>query len=66
MKKIIFLLALLFFVNPIFAASVNSSILDNIENSLYGFTYTMNGDSVVIDFGCKKRKKYIIADFESG
>lgn len=33
---------------------------------LYGFTYTMNGDSVVIDFGCKKRKKYIIADFESG
>ena len=33
---------------------------------LYGCTYTMNGDSVVIDFGCKKRKKYIIADFESG
>ena len=44
MKKIIFLLALLFFVNPIFAASVNSSILDNIENSLYGFTYTTSDD----------------------
>lgn len=33
---------------------------------LYGFSYTMNGDSVVIDFASKKRKKYIIADFDEG
>ena len=33
---------------------------------LYGFTYEMNGDNVVIDFESKKRKKYIIADFDEG
>lgn len=33
---------------------------------LYGFTYEMNGDSVAIDFESKKRKKYIIADFDEG
>ena len=33
---------------------------------LYGFTYTVNGDSVVIDFDSKKRKKYVIEDFDGG
>ena len=33
---------------------------------LYGFTYAMDGDSVVIDFDSKKRKKYVIADFDEG
>lgn len=34
--------------------------------NLYGFSYSMNGDHVVIDFGCKKRKKYSIVDFDEG
>lgn len=33
---------------------------------LYGFSYSMNGDSVVIDFESKKRMKWIIADFNEG
>lgn len=33
---------------------------------LYGFPYSVNGDSVNIDFKCKKRKKYVIADFDEG
>lgn len=33
---------------------------------LYGFTYKRNGDNIVVDFGCKKRKKYVIADFDEG
>lgn len=33
---------------------------------LYGFTYSMNGDNVVIDFACKKRKKFSIVDFDEG
>ena len=33
---------------------------------LYGFTYAMDGDAVVIDFESKKRKKYVIADFDEG
>lgn len=33
---------------------------------MYGFKYEMNGDSVVIDFTQKKRKKYVIADFDEG
>lgn len=39
---------------------------DTSDWLLYGFTYAMDGDSVVIDFGCKKRKKYVIADFDEG
>ena len=34
--------------------------------NLYGFTYSMNGDHVVIDFETKKRKKYAIVDFDEG
>lgn len=33
---------------------------------LYGFTYTMNGDNVVIDFDSKKRMKFAIVDFDEG
>ena len=33
---------------------------------LYGFPYKTNGDSIEIDFECKKRKKYVIADFDEG
>lgn len=39
---------------------------DRTDWLLYGFTYSMNGDSVVIDFDSKKRKKYVIADFDEG
>lgn len=34
--------------------------------NLYGFPYSMDGDHVVIDFACKKRKKYSIVDFDEG
>lgn len=33
---------------------------------LYGFTFTFEGDKVVMDFESKKRKKYSITDFEGG
>ena len=33
---------------------------------LYGFTYSMNGDHIIIDFKCKKRKKFSIVDFDEG
>lgn len=33
---------------------------------LYGFPYSMNGDNVVVDFACKKRKKFSIVDFDEG
>jgi len=33
---------------------------------LYGFPYSMNGDNVVVDFKCKKRKKFSIVDFDEG
>lgn len=39
---------------------------DTSDWLLYGFTYGMNGDKVVIDFECKKRKKYDIVDFDEG
>lgn len=31
---------------------------------LYGFTYSMEGDNVIIDYESKKRKKYAIVDFD--
>jgi hypothetical protein len=34
--------------------------------NLYGFTYSMSEDSVVIDFASKKRKKFEIVDFNEG
>ncbi len=33
---------------------------------LYGFTYSTNGDNIVIDYESKKRKKYAIVDFDEG
>ena len=33
---------------------------------LYGFTYSVDGDAVAIDFESKKRMKYVIADFDEG
>lgn len=39
---------------------------DSEDWLLYGFTYTMNGDNVVIDFTSKKRMKYVITDFDEG
>lgn len=33
---------------------------------LYGFSYTMNGDNVVIDFESKKRMKFAIVAFDEG
>lgn len=39
---------------------------DGQDWNLYGFGYSMNGDNVVIDFGCKKRKKCSIVDFDEG
>ncbi len=45
MKKFILILGLLITISPCFGATQYSSILDNIENSLYGFTYTTSDDS---------------------
>jgi hypothetical protein len=33
---------------------------------LYGFTYSMDGDSIIVDFATKKRKKFDIVDFVDG
>lgn len=33
---------------------------------LYGFAYSVDGDSITIDFDSKKRKKYAIVDFDEG
>ena len=44
MKKFIIIFVLLINILPCFATSQYSSILDNIENSLYGFTYTTSDD----------------------
>ena len=39
---------------------------DATDWNLYGLTYSMDGDVVVIDFDSKKRKKYSIVDFDNG
>lgn len=44
MKNFILFLSILLTVNCSFAAGQYSSILDNIENSIYGFTYTTSDD----------------------
>lgn len=38
--------------------------LDTLDWLLYGFSFSLNGDAVLIDFDSKKRKKFVIADFE--
>lgn len=45
MKKFIVILSLILSVNGVYAASQYSSLLDNVENSLYGFTYTTQDDA---------------------
>lgn len=39
---------------------------DVSDDKLYGFAYSMNGDHVMIDFACKKRKKFAFVDFDEG
>jgi hypothetical protein len=39
---------------------------DTSDWLLYGFSYDLNGDNVVIDFESKKRMKYAIVDFDEG
>ena len=39
---------------------------DNEDWLLYGFRFTENGDSFTIDPDSKKRKKYVIVDFDEG
>lgn len=39
---------------------------DSNDWLLYGFAYSTDGDSVSIDYESKKRKKYVIADFDEG
>lgn len=39
---------------------------DTADWLLYGFTYTVDGDAVAIDFESKKRMKYTIVDFDEG
>jgi len=39
---------------------------DEQDWKLYGFSYSMNGDNVVIDFDSKKRMKYAIVAFDEG
>lgn len=39
---------------------------DSMDWNLYGFSYSTNGDNVVIDFESKKRKKFAIVDFNEG
>lgn len=41
-------------------------VTDATDYRLYGMNYTMDGDSVVIDFASCKRKKVKFADFEEG
>ena len=39
---------------------------DTTDWNLYGFSYSMNGDNVVIDFASKKRMKFSIVPFDEG
>lgn len=38
--------------------------VDECDHLLYGFSFSIDGDVVIIDFESKKRKKYEIVDFE--
>lgn len=42
-------------------------VFDSVEDwRLFGFAYSMNGDNVEIDVESKRRKKFVIADFDEG
>lgn len=40
--------------------------MDTVDWLLYGFTYTVDGDAITIDWDSKSRKKFDIVDFEGG
>ena len=40
--------------------------IDTVDWLLYGFTYTVDGDAITIDWESKSRKKFDIVDFEGG
>ena len=39
---------------------------DQKDWKIYGFPFEMNGDVPVVDFNCKKRMKYVLAEFDEG
>lgn len=39
---------------------------DSEDWKIYGFSYSMDGDNVVVDFASKKRMKYAIVEFDEG
>lgn len=39
---------------------------DVMSWNIYGIPYTVNGDSIALDYGCAKRKKVKYEDFEDG
>ncbi len=41
-------------------------VMNEQDYNLYGMSYTLNGDNVVIDFTNPMRKKYAIVDFNEG
>lgn len=41
-------------------------VYDFADGKLYGFSYIMNGDNVVIDFDSKKRMKISFVEFDNG
>ncbi len=45
MKKFIVIISVLLSINCVIAASQYSAVLDKLENSLYGFTYTTSDDA---------------------
>lgn len=47
-------------------SSMEVYVRDCNDWNLYGFPYSMNGDNIVIDWSCKKRKKFAIVDFDEG
>lgn len=49
MKKLIIFLALIFTTSSAFGASSNSQVLDKIENSIFGFTYSKDAEQTRVE-----------------
>ncbi len=49
MKKLIAILFIIISINCSFASTTNSTILDKLENNLYGFTYTTSDENSRLD-----------------
>ena len=49
MKKLIIFFVLLLTASPVFSASSNSQVLDKIENSIFGFTYSKESEQTRIE-----------------